>query len=203
LDILRPSRKENVMGNLRPYENAHTRVSSSYIFNPADRPAPTIRETTEQRKYIPGANANQNGGAYRTTEYQPVRNERDTTTDYYYAGNASAGDRSKSIRPYDAEYNQRNNDIKSSTIQGHMVPGNMNLLNSDINMRNREADSYLKNTRPLAKTSAPQQFFSTEMMGQKQEKQSLYSTIQMDRNTPDILDAFRKNPYTHSLTNIP
>jgi hypothetical protein len=84
-----------------------------------------------------------------------------------------------------------------------MVPGNMNLLNSDINMRNREADQYLKNTRPLAQTSAPQQFFSTDMMGQKQEKASLYSTIQMDRNTPDILDAFRKNPYTHSLTNIP
>lgn len=203
LDILRPSRKENVMGNLRPYENAHTRVSSSYIFNPADRPAPTIRETTEQCKFIPGVNTNQNGGAYRTTEYQPVHNERDTTTDYYYAGNASAGDRTKSVRPYDAEYKQRNNDVKSSTIQGHMVPGNMNLLNSDINMRNRGADSYLKNTRPLAQTAAPKQFFSTDMMGQKQEKQSLYSTIQMDRNTPEILDAFRKNPYTHSLTNIP
>lgn len=202
LDALRPSRKENVMGNLRPYENAHTRVSSSYIFNPADRPAPTIRETTEKSNYIPGVNTHQNGGGYQTAEYQPVRNERDTTNQYY-GGNASAGDRSRSVRPYDAEYNQRNNDIKSSTIQGHMVPGNMNLLNSDINMRNRTADAYLKNSRPLIQTTAPQEIVSLNSFGKTSEKNGLYSTIQMDRNTPDILDAFKKNPYTHSLTNIP
>jgi hypothetical protein len=202
LDALRPSRKENVMGNLRPYENAHTRVSSSYIFNPADRPAPTIRETTEKSSYIPGVNTHQNGGGYQTAEYQPVRNERDTTNQYY-GGNASAGDRSRSVRPYDAEYNQRNNDIKSSTIQGHMVPGNMNLLNSDINMRNRTADAYLKNSRPLVQTTAPQEIVSLNSFGKTSEKNGLYSTIQMDRNTPDILDAFKKNPYTHSLTNIP
>ena len=202
LDALRPSRKENVMGNLRPYENAHTRVSSSYIFNPADRPAPTIRETTENSNYIPGVNTNQNGGGYQTAEYQPVRNERDTTNQYY-GGNASAGDRTRSARPYDAEYNQRNNDVKSSTIQGHMVPGNMNLLNSDINMRNRTADSYLKNNRPLMQTTFPQEIVSLNSLGETSEKNGLYSTIQMDRNTPDILDAFKKNPYTHSLTNIP
>ena len=202
LDALRPSRKENVMGNLRPYENAHTRVSSSYIFNPADRPAPTIRETTEKSNYIPGVNTHQNGGGYKTAEYQPIRNERDTTNQYY-GGNASAGDRSRSVRPYDAEYNQRNNDIKSSTIQGHMVPGNMNLLNSDINMRNRTADAYLKNSRPLVQTTAPQEIVSLNSFGKTSEKNGLYSTIQMDRNTPDILDAFKKNPYTHSLTNIP
>ena len=202
LDVLRPSRKENTLGNLRPYENAHTRVSSSYLFNPADRPAPTIRETTEKSNYIAGVNTNQNGGAYRTTEYQPVHNERDTTTDFYYAGNASAGDRTRATRQYDAEYNQRNNEVKSSTIQGHMVPGNMNLMNSDINMRNRNADSYLKNTRPLAQTSAPREIVSTELMGQRSDKNGLYSTIQMDRNTPDILNAFKQNPYTHSLTNI-
>ena len=203
LDILRPSRKENVIGNLRPYENAHTRVSSSYLFNPADRPLPTIRETTENSKYTYGVNANQRGGAYATTEYQPVHNERDTTTEFFYAGISSASERTKEPRAYDAEYRQRNNDIKSSTIHGRMVPGKMDLLNSDINMRNRNGDQMLKNSRSLQVTDAPKMLYSPNQMGQSSnDKSGLYSTIQMDRNTPDILNAFRQNPYTHSLTNV-
>ena len=59
LDELRPSRKENTIGNLRPYQNAQTSISSSYIFNPADRAPPTIRETTESNKHILGVNKNQ------------------------------------------------------------------------------------------------------------------------------------------------
>jgi hypothetical protein len=202
LDVLRPSRKENTIGNLRLYENAHTTNNSSYLFNPADRPAPTIRETTENNKYIYGVNANQNGGGYATTEYQSIHNERETTTDYSYVGGSSAAGRSSLPRTYDAEYNQRNNDVKSSTIQGRMVPGNMDLMNTDINMRNRSVDSMLKNERPLTMTNAPKQYISANQLGERPENTGLYQNIQMDRNNPDILNAFRQNPYTHSLTNI-
>jgi len=200
LDELRPSRKENVIGNLRLYENAYTKNSSTYLFNPADRPNTTIRETTEENKFIAGVNSNQNGGGYMTNEYQPISNQRDSTTDIFYAGGASAGEGTKNIRPYDAEYRQRNNDLKSSTIQGRMVPGNMNLMNNNISMRVREGE--MVNQRPLVKTSGPQDFISAESLGNMHTKQGLYSTIQMDRNSPEILDAFRKNPYTHSLTGV-
>ena len=201
LDELRPSRKQNTIGTLRPYQNPQSNVASSYIFNPADRPAPTIRETTEQNQFVSGVNSNQHGGAYHVTQHQPIHNQRDSTTDFFYAGNAAASDRTKSIRPYDAEYRQRNNDIKSSTIKGHMVPGNMSLMNADINMRNKQGE--IRNDRALAKTTGPTQLYSTEMMGENRDKSSLYSNILMDRNTPDILDAFRKNPYTHPLNHVP
>ena len=200
LDILRPSRKENTIGNLRLYENAHTKNNSSYLFNPADRPAPTIRETTENNKYIYGVNANQHGGGYATTEYQPIHNERDTTTDFSYVGGSSVNNALP--RTYNAEYNQRNNDIKASTINGRLVPGNMDLMNSEIHMRNRSVDNVLKNTRPLAMTDAPKQYVSSNQMGQFAEPSGLYQNIQIDRNNPDILTAFKQNPYTHSLTNI-
>jgi len=200
LDVLRPSRKENTIGNLRLYENAHTKNGASYIFNPADRPAPTIRETTENNKYIYGVNANQRGGGYETAEYQPIHNERDTTTDYAYIGGSSVNHALP--RTYDAEYNQRNNEIKSSTINGRLVPGNMDLMNSDINMRNRSGDTLLQNNRPLAMTNAPKQYISANQLGERAESTGLYQNIQMDRNTPDILNAFKQNPYTHSLTNI-
>jgi hypothetical protein len=41
------------------------------------------------------------------------------------------------------------------------------------------------------------------MMGGAHAKQDYNSQIQLERNAPDMLDAFRKNPYTHSLTNVP
>jgi hypothetical protein len=200
LDVLRPSRKENTIGNLRLYENAGSTVPLSYIFNPADRPAPTIRETTEKNKYIYGVNANQRGGGYETNEYQAIPNERDSTS-VYYTGGSSASAGTLEARRYDAEYNQRNNDIKSSTINGRLVPGNMNLLNADIHQREKNGE--IKNNRALNMTNLPNQLYSTNQMGVKGlETQPLYSNIQLDRNTPEILDAFRKNPYTHSLTNI-
>ena len=197
LDELRPSRKENAIGTMRPYQNAQSKVGSSYLFNPADRPAPTIRETTEKNNFVSGVNANQRGGAYKVTEYQPVRNERDTTN-VSYAGGSSA--HAKAVRPYDAEYRQRNNDIKAATIKGHMVKGNTNIMNATVNQQNRNGE--LANTRQSAMTLGPRQLAGTEFMGQTHGRNQYNSAIQLDRNTPDMLDAFRKNPYTHSLTNI-
>ena len=200
LDVLRPSRKENTIGNLRPYENAHTKNSSSYLFNPADRPVTTIRETTENNKYIYGVNAGQHGGAYLSTEVQPIPTERDTTT-VFYAGGSSAADGAKLPRTYDAEYRQRNNDIKASTIDGRMVPGNMDLFNPDISMRNRQGDQMLKNNRAITVTAGPKQYYSPDQMGVKTTgDQSLYQNIQIDRNSPEILDALKQNPYNLSIT---
>jgi hypothetical protein len=194
LDALRPSRKENTIGNLRPYQNAKSAVSSSYLYDPKDVPLPTIRETTEASLFHMNVNANQNGGAYSITAHQPIENARLSTTDYYYAGNASAGDRSREMRSYEAEYNQRNNDIKSSTIDGRMVPGNMRLFNSDVNMAAKHKDAYLINNRPLAPEgtkNAP----SIQTMGRVAGNEPLYQNIQMDRNAPDVLTALQGNPY--------
>ena len=199
LDALRPSRRENTIGNLRPYQNAKSSVSQSYIFNPSDRPNTTIRETTENSKFHLNVNANQRGGAYEVTEHQAISNSRQTTGDFYYAGVAGAGDRSRQPRPYDAEYNQRNNDVKSSTIQGYMVQGNMNLLNTNMNVKQNTKDEYLKNTRAV-NPSMSSQIPDINTFGQLQGTNNLYSNIQLDRNSPDILDNLKGNPYALSVT---
>ena len=46
LEVVRPSRKENVIGNLRSYAHAGTTVPAGTVFNPADRLPTTIKETT-------------------------------------------------------------------------------------------------------------------------------------------------------------
>jgi len=195
LDMLRPSRKENVLGTLRPYQNPSTTVPQSYIFNPADRPATTIRETTEQSKNHLNINANQLGGAYQVTVNQPVDTIRSETGDYYYAGVASAGERSRQTTSYEAGYNQRNNELKSSTVIGYTPNGNMNLMNSDINMRQVSRDNILENNRAVIGTMPYQSPDISNMGHLSGESNKLYSNIHVDRNTPDITSMLKSNPY--------
>jgi hypothetical protein len=200
LDALRPSRKQNVIGNLRPYQNPGTTVPSSYIFNPADRPSTTIRETTENSKNHLNVNANQLGGAYQVTDQQSYDTNRQSTSTQYVGG-AGAGDGTRQMKSYEAEYNQRNNDIKSSTIDGYMVKGNMNMLNSNINMREKTRDDSLRNTRAIAGTMPGQSPDVGNMGRLAGGGNSLYSNINMDRNTPDIMDTLKQNPYVVNYKN--
>jgi hypothetical protein len=202
LDVLRPSRKENIIGNLRPYQNAKPAVASSYVYNPSDAPNHTMRETTENSLNHWNINANQRGGAYETTDHQPVRNERDTTTDYMYVGVGSAGERGRQPRPYDAEYNQRNNDVKSASVMGtgYTPAGKMDTLNANIHMTAKPKDVILQNQRAMA-PSMPSESPSYYSGGAMAAKNGLYSNIQLDRNQGEILSSLKSNPYALSVTN--
>jgi hypothetical protein len=102
---------------------------------------------------------------------------------------------------YESGYNQRNNDIKSSTIQGYMVKGNMAMMNGDITMRQKTRDESLKNTRSVAGTM-PYQSPNISQMGRLAgNDNSLYSNIQLDRNTSEITDSLKQNPYVVSYRN--
>jgi hypothetical protein len=195
IDILRPSRKENVIGTLRPYQNPGTNVPQSYIFNPSDKLSTTIRETTENSKNHLNVNANQNGGAYQSTGHQVAHTTRNETGDFYYAGGAGAGDGTKQPSSYVSGYNQRNNDIKASTIKGYMVHGNMSLMNSDVNVRQVKRDEKLKNNRPVTATM-PYKTPDASTMGRLSgNEKGLYSNIQTDRTNPEFLSNLQSNPY--------
>jgi hypothetical protein len=195
LDILRPSRKENVIGSLRPYQNPSTTVPQSYIFNPADRPDTTIRETTENSKFHLNVNANQLGGAYQVTENQAVDTYRTETGDFYYAGIPSAGAGTRQTTSYEYGYNQRNNDLKSNTLTGYTPSGKIDLLNSNINVENANRDQYLKNNRPLSGTM-PYKSPDINNMGRLGGNENqLYSNIQLDRSNPEIMTQLKGNPY--------
>jgi len=202
LDILKPSRKENTVGNLRPYQNPGTTVSESYIFNPADRPAPTIRETTEQGKHHMFINSNQSGNAYMVTPQYATPNSKQETT-VYYGGNAGSA-RTSEARAYDAEYNTpMTNGVKSSTLTGYTPGGNIALLNSDINMTTKPKDYMLQNNRQVNPTM-PYQAPSVDSLGQSSISgtQNLYQNIQLDRTQGmDVLTQLKGNPYVISHLN--
>ena len=202
LDMLRPSRKENLVveNNLRPYQNAQPQMKSTYVFNESDHLPTTIRETTQQNQtYHLNIQPNMYAsGAYSTCEMQPVHNQRDTTTEFSYIGIAGATEGTRGLRPYDAEYRQRNNDLKSSTIAGHMVPGHMATFNHDVNnFSAKPKDRDLLNSRSVQGTY-PSQFPSVASMGQyPRDNHARPEHPPDDRNiSEDLIAQLRDNPYT-------
>lgn len=198
LDALKPSRKEEIIQTMRPYQNPKTAVSQSYVFNPKDRAPATIRESTGTSINHLHVNRQQHGGAYESTPHQPDRNERDTTTDFYYAGGGSANERGRLPRSYEAEYRQRNNDIKSSTIDGRLNTGNMNLYNGDVNIHSKSTTEQLLTNNRTAMANYPYNPPSTQNFGNLQGSANLdlYSGQQLDRNNGDVLEQLKKNPFT-------
>jgi hypothetical protein len=195
LDVLRPSRKENTIGSLRPYQNAKTHVPESYMYDPNNKAKVTHRQGTENSKFHMNVNRNQRGGAYEVSEQQVVNNTRMETGDFYYSGNAGAKEGTQKMKSYQAEYNQRNNEIKSSTINGRLVPGNMKLLNHNVNVAQPNRDNMLKNERP-AMGSMPAQGPQVSNLGiSSTAANDLYSGIQMERTNGNIMEAIKSNPY--------
>jgi len=95
MDLLRPTRKENVVGNLRMAGNANGSTNiAGYVYNPADRTKTTIREMTEERKEHNFINSqNEVGGyGYIVNKQRPVNQARDTTNTEYMGGNNNQGE---------------------------------------------------------------------------------------------------------------
>ena len=193
LDALRPSRKENTIGSLRPFQRVKSTVPCSYMYDPNMKLAPTIRETTENNHFISNPTRTQYGGGYQVEGNQPVHNERDTTTDVFYSGIASSS-RSQNMPTFQGEYNQRNNDIKSSTLHSRTPSGNMSLYNSNMNILAKSKDEYLENNRPFAPQGTAESP-SIHSIGKLQGNNQLYSNIQLDRSNGDVMSALSGNPY--------
>jgi hypothetical protein len=198
LDILRPSRKENAIGNIRLYGQAQPASGSSgIVYNPASRAPTTIKETTEGLIGFDHLNvdAQTAGSGYLVNPQQATFNQRDTTNVQYMG--ASGGATNQGVGVYEAQRNQRNNVNKMST---NFTPGgNISLFNPTENIctkrTNDNCDLWIPN--PVFINSNPP---GVETYG-KIEKypQSYQESVNCARIQPDILDAFRKNPYTQSL----
>lgn len=198
LDVLKPSRKQNAIGTARPYQNPKTTVNKSYLFNPNDKTKVTMRQTTEKAQqgylYVNRSERGE-GGGYTTNPHQPVDNERMTTTDFFYAGGSSAASGSKQTRSYEAEYNQRNNDLKSSTLVGYTPSGKMDTFNSSIQMRTSSQRDQLTQNRRDGVPHFGNQVPDVRLMGEYSASTGLYSKSSLDRNNGDILGQLAENPY--------
>ena len=134
-DVLRPTRKQNVIGNARGAGNVKSGVTEkNVVWNPNDRPKTTIKEQTENtHSNKPGGWAID--GGHTTNPHQPVYGQRDTTT-CPFVGNPSATESTGAGYPtYNSAYgaNQNYNKEQISKVDRYNV-GNHNLMNNKMNI---------------------------------------------------------------------
>ena len=199
MDILKPTRKDETINNVRIYGEATSAVPKGYVYNPQDATPTTVKETTlyEQNFNI----NNQKESIYVNNYTAPDNTQRDTTSCEYYtaAGGYATGYGDMS---YEAAYKQHNNDIKSQTIMNRPNQGGTQIFNQQMHLSTIKADSDRLDGRvnpAFSKLSGLPP--SVQTYGAIRAPQYYNECAGCDRIQPDILSAFKSNPYTHSLTN--
>ena len=197
LEIMRPSRKENVTGNMRVYGDAKPAVVQTYLYNPNDAPNHTMRETTENSINHWNVNRGQTNNAYASTNVEAMPQHRDTTTNSYIG---TAGHKNSALRTYDAELNYQPSNLKADTIKGRFGNSNTNLFNNSVNYQGKPKDMDMVNNREVM-PKMPYVSQSAESFGTYQQKsQNLDSNVNMERNTPDMFNVLQQNPYAIKRT---
>lgn len=198
MDAFNPTRREEYSGNYRIYGDAGSHVPDSYVLNPNDVAPTTIKETTlyTPRSYI---GRQIEGGGYQTNEQTPISNQRDTTN-CSYIGDAGGSATGWGEMSYASAYAQHNNESKEKSVVSRTNHGNTNIYNQQMNVNVARIDSDRDNTRMWVPTNMPNMPMSKETYGKIRAPQYYNQCIGCDRISPDILNAFKENPYTHSLT---
>ena len=200
LDILKPSRKENAIGNLRQSGNVNGTNPAGHVYNSLDKTKVTNREMTTGKidmNYVNVQGQNHRGNAYQVTEHQPSQNQRDTTnTEYIGAGSAQGS----GLRPYNAAYAQQNNVNKTYELRPNQ--GSMSLFNNDQNMDMNRDESMLQNNRGNVPNGGPNMVPSADFMGEVQGMQTYDPNFDSNRMDASLLSAFKNNPYTQSLNSV-
>jgi hypothetical protein len=196
MDVFKPSKKEEHVSNLRVYGNIGGEVPGNYVINPYDKVNTTVKETTlySPNTYI----GNQKEGAYHVNEQQPIYNQRDSTNTDYICGVGGAGTRHGDMQ-YEGNYSQINNELKEPTMATRINHGNTNKFNPNMNVSVGKNQDDVFNTRTFAPTAIIPNSTSKEMYG-KMDMNQYNTSSSNSRNEPDLLSAFRSNPYTHSLS---
>lgn len=200
MDMFRPTRKDETINNVRVYGDAGTSsMVKGPVYNPLDATPTTIKETNLHT--VDFNINNQKEGIYVNNYTSPDNTQRDTTSCQYYtaAGGAATGYGDMS---YDAAYRQHNNDIKSQTIANRPNQGGTQIFNQKMNLTTIKPDTDRLDGRVNpAYSSLSGLPPSAQTYGAIRAPQYYDECAGCDRIQPDILSAFKKNPYTHSLTN--
>ena len=198
MDVLRPSRKENVIGNMRPMGNASGRggVMNEPIWNPADTPSHTIREQTEGTKHMLMGGTDEANG-YMIKKMNAVEQQRESTNCQTLNGYSAANGTSRA-RVVDGDYNARLNTNKQviSRVDRYNI-GNSSLASHAQNVTTFSNTA----TRPdeMYGNNFCKQTPSMSTHGRVAGKNTRNSSIDCARNTPGMVSAFNQNPYTQSL----
>ena len=199
LDVLQPTRKENTIGNLRESGNFNGGARTGHMYNEYDKTKTTNREMTSGKidmNYVNIQGQSHRNG-YESSEYQPVQNQRDSTNQEYIGGGSKQG---TGLRPYNSAYAQNNNINK--TYESRPNQGSMSLFNNENNISINRDEKIFENNRQQLPTNGPNLIPSSQFLGEMNAPASYNMLSNSNRMDPELLSAFKNNPYTKSLNSI-
>jgi len=202
MDMLKPSRKEEYSCNMRVYGNIGGEVPSNYVLRPGDSPGVTIKETTlyQPNGYISNQTEN---AAYLVADHQPITNQRDTTTQVYRPNGAGGAGAKYGAKAYDYVYRQTNSEAKEKSVAGRINPGNAKVYNSSLNVTIAKNECDRENNRLWVPSAVIPNGPSSQTYGRIGQMPQQYNENQgCDRINPDLLTAFKNNPFTQSLHSV-
>ena len=207
MDVLRPSRKEDVIYNANQLGNVQSAVPNLPLTNPNDKLKTTNKEMTADKiglNYLNVSHTNGTGGggyeATTTIAKSQQRNFGDSGTRGNVGNTMNA--------PMDiTAWNEQHNNV-NKTYENWPMPGGTQVFSGDINMSINKRDQDRVNNR-----LTPQDFIniqtvpqdpsksipSAETFGRINMPQQYNQNISTQRISGDILQAFKSNPYTQSL----
>ena len=198
MDVLKPSKKDEYSSNIRVYGNMVGEVPGNYVSTPGDVPNTTIKETTiyQPNAYI--GNQKDNAG-YLVNDHQPIANQRDTLNHSQFMGMSSR----HGVRQYDSVYRQTNSEAKEKSIAGRINQGNSKNFNPTINVTMSKIDADRENNRLWVPHATTYVGPTTQTHGRLSTTPQYYdNSMNYNRIEPDLLNAFKENPYTHSLSSV-
>ena len=200
-DVMRPSKKEDIVQNYREYGNPISAHNSGFVEGTQQSPDVTNRDMNVDKEEYFGNIQKQNVASVNNAKYQLANQQRETTNTSY-SGVAGSAESSAHTSSY-ANYNQTNNDTKEDLLYARTNVGGAAQFNNSINLSISKQDQDRESGRGFVPTSVPQMLPpSANHIGTTSISNSDDSNINMDRMQPDILDAFKKNPYTHSVNSV-
>lgn len=160
----------------------------------------TTRETTEHTDYR-GAATYDKGSGYMVDPAEAPATQKQFTSDYEYTGIVGSG-RTEGQRTDSAERNARLNLNKQSIAKGRKPMGsNVKIWNGKevMNVLHKRQMSGV-NAERVEKSAVYQKTPSNDNKVYTNLRVNLSNDVQQNLIDPDILDAYRENPYTHSLS---
>ena len=174
-------------------EAAGSTISSAPTMETA--PAKTIRESTSYSPYEKGQrpyNTTTDAG-YQVAVQQPIENQRDTTSVSYMGIGGSTMPQPVS---YDDAYNSTISSNRSA--EGRTAGGN----NPTFSPYQKSVSSSTKIENSYSYTANAKSINSLPPVMQSQPVRNPQQYSEPNRNTTDLLTAFKQNPYTHSLSSV-
>jgi hypothetical protein len=191
-ETIRPSKKENVIGNLNSVGNVGVRANH-YVKN-TDTPRTTTKETTCSNERLANiGNTNNPGTGYLTSSNTPVNTQRTTTTQSYFgpSGNTQKANNSS---VYGAYYNGQTNTNKEEVSVSRTNMGNIQLFNNNCNVQGTKRE-HTQNYAP-----APNSYTNTPDAQTHGMMSSRDPVKQDDRLGGYLVDTLNNNPYNLSVS---